>query len=224
MRIGSVIKARALAVMELGELNRDGKVRFSECVAPIVQRYEFETFPTKPEDFNEETGVKFVSGKFKGSIIESLVIYSGAIYVDGVRNTAESKEMLLDLANWGREELGLTFSEKQIRRWAYISDLMFYPDFPWLDTYSSPLEKLARKTSAVTEEIFGGLEYRPSRISIAHDPMKRNHNVAEFSITHRINTSFDDNVYFSEAPLPTDLHIKFIEEFEEDIRAQNASR
>ena len=185
----------------------------------MVERYDFQVFPTKPEELDlDDKGVKFESGKAKGFLIDSLTIYNGAFVLDTLASTDESKAIILDLLEWGRADLGLSYEETQIRRWGYISGIVFKSDIPLIDVYSAPLQKLAAKTSAVTEETFDGLKYVPSQIWIGHDPAKRKHAVASFLITHRVNTSFSENEFFSEAPLPTHLHVDFLREFENDIK------
>jgi hypothetical protein len=218
MQLAAVSKARALAIIELDELNMGGKVRFSDCIAPLVQRYGFQKYPQKPEDFDwGDKGVRFESGKAGEITIDSLTVYSGAIFVDTFSSTKDSKEILTGMLEWAREELGLSYQDGMIRKWGYISDLLFYTDFPLLASFSSPLQKLAEKTSHVTEKLWDGLKYQSMSINIGHDPTARKNGIASFIIQHRISSSFSENKYFSEAPLPTDLHIKFLEEFEADV-------
>lgn len=218
MRIASIAKARALAIIELDEFNIGGKVRFIDCIAPIVERYRFAVFPQKPEDFDlENKGVKFESGKSGDLTIDSLVIYSGALYIDTFSSTEDSQRIMLEMLEWGREALGLSYTAGMITKWGYVSNIVFYTDFPLLASFSSPLQKLAQKTSSVTEKLFGGLKYEPAFFRISHDPTVRKYGIASLSIEHRVNSLFGENKYFSEAPLPTDLHIKFLQEFEADV-------
>lgn len=221
MDLIAVTKARALAMIELDALSNRGRVRLADCIQPLVGRYDFKIYPTRPEDFDlAEKGIRFESGKIGEHLIDSLVIYSGAILVDTLASSELSKQILTELLEWGRDELGLSFDQRLIRRWGYISDLVFKSDVPLLAECCSPLQKLAAKTSAVTEEIFGGLQYQTSQIWIGHDPTARNHSVASLMITHRVNTAFSENTFFSEAPLPTHLHIQFLREFEQDVKDQ----
>jgi hypothetical protein len=44
--------------------------------------------------------------------------------------------------------------------------------------------------------------------------LERKYGIASFSITRRAEARFSENKYFSEAPLPTDLHLKLLEQFE----------
>lgn len=218
MRLAAISKARALAMIELDEFNVGGKVRFVDCVAPLVERYGFATFPQKPEDFDlENKGVKFESGKSGDLTIDSLVIYSGALFIDTFSSTEDSQRIMLEMLEWGREALGLSYSAGMLKKWGYVSDIVFYTDFPLLASSSSPLQKLAQKTSGVTEKLFGGLKYEPASFRISHDPALRKYGIASLSIEHRVNSLFAENKYFSEAPLPTDLHIRFLEEFEADV-------
>ncbi len=218
MRLASVSKARALALIEIDEFNLGGKVRFADCVLPIVERYGFMVFPREAKEFDlADKGVRFESGKADGVTIDSLVIYAGALFIDTFSSTADSQRILLEMLEWGRATFGLTYTPGMIQKWAYISQIVFYTDFPLLASLSPPLQRLAEKTSAVTEKLFGGLLYEPSSVMIGHDPMVRKNGIASLFIQHRINSRFADNKYFSEAPLPTDLHIKFLEEFEADV-------
>lgn len=220
MRLGAITKARALTIIELDELNLGGKIRFLDCVTPLVERYNFAVFPQKPEDFDfENKGVRFESGKAGDLFIDSLTIYSGALYVDTLSSTSDSRNVLLEMLEWARATFGISYSPEMLRKWAYINDLVFYTDFPLLAEFSQPLQNLARKTSAVTEELFNGLHYESMAIKIGHDPTVRKNSVASLTIEHRVNAAFEENKYFSEAPLPTDIHIKVLEEFEADVMA-----
>jgi len=219
MDVTAITKARAIAFMELDALAKGGKVRFSDCIQPLVERYDFKRFPTKPEDFDlDQSGVRFESGKIEGLLIDSLTIYSGAFVLDTLSSTNDSKAMLLDLFTWGSTELGLSYEEPLIRRWGYISDIVFQSDIALLELQSTPLQKLAAKTSDFTKQIFDGLEYVPSEVRIGHDPAVRQHAIASLQIAHRTNTLFSDNIFFSEAPLPTHLHLQFLSEFEQDVK------
>jgi len=218
MELIAVLKARALAMIELDSLNLGGRIRLSDCIQPLLERYDFQVFPTKPEHFDlSDKGARFESGRADGLLIDSLVIYDGAIYVDTLSSTDESERILREMLEWGRNALGLTYDEKKIRRWGFISDVVFQTTFPLLASVSHPLARLAEKTSEFTEQIWDGIKYTPKEIKIGHDPTARQHGIANFVIAHRVNTTHAENVYFSEAPLPTHLHLKFLEEFEADV-------
>jgi len=97
MRIVSVPRARFLAFIEIDELNMGGKIRLADCVAPIVDRYQFSSFPQKIEDFDLDKGLKFGSGKAGDSVIDSLVIFDGAMFLDTLSSTDDSREILFGI-------------------------------------------------------------------------------------------------------------------------------
>ena len=218
MEVTAVLKARSLAMIEVDAMNRGGKIRLADLLPRLVSRYDFQVVPNKPEDFDLSKGVRFESGKFDGLLIDSFIIYDGAILVDTLSTTDDSKRIICEMLEWGRDEFGLTYEENQIRRWGYVSDIVFKTDFPLLESISAPFTRLAEKTSKSTEERFEGLVFRPTQFFIGHDPEQRKNGIANLSIQHRVNTSHTENVYFSESPLPTDLHIQYLQEFEKDVR------
>ena len=220
MRLVSVLLARSLAFVEISELNPFGKVYLPDLITKLVQQYGFHIYPIKPEELDLNKGIEFHLGRSGNRVIERLVIYSAATMVETHSSTDESKEILLDIFNWAKDAFGITYEKGAIKRWAYISNILFYTDFPLLASFSPPLETLASKTTKVVSEIFHEeLKYESLAINIGHDPTKRKNGIAGLIIQHRADAPFSDNKYYSEAPLPTNLHIKFLEEFEADVVA-----
>lgn len=183
----------------------------------IVQRYSFQKFPKALEEFDESKGVEFYEGKISGRVIQKLTIFSTLIAVETRSNTLDSRRILEDALTWGAEKFGLKYSPGMIKRFAYVSNLSFYSDAPILGA-NSALANLAERTSGAVSEIWQEpIQYQPMSVAIGHDPLARKYGIAPFSITRRAESRFSDNKYFSEAPLPTDVHIKFLEQFEVEI-------
>jgi hypothetical protein len=113
----------------------------------------------------------------------------------------------------------LTYKEGTIRHWGYISQISFDSDIPLLNAINNPLTNLAKKTGQYVDSLFGeGLDYEVAKVIIGHDPLRRKNGIAGVSIEHKVNVKFDENRFFSEAPLPTNVHIKYLEEFEAEIK------
>ena len=226
MQVVAVAKARAVALIDIDELNLRGTVRFSDIVAPLVDTFHFEKFPTSKEEFDPDKGVRFESGKFGELTISLLNIFPGLITLESLSNTDDSRNILEHILEWAAKNVGLTYSSGMIKRWGYISQLIFYSDYPLLQMMSPSLNKLAKKTTDVVDGLFGeGLVYEVSKIIVGHDPLKRQGSIAGVSIEHRANTLFSANKFFSEAPLPTDAHISFLQELEQDlVKSQNEGR
>lgn len=218
MEVTAILKARAVALVYVDELNLSGKLRFYDIVSPLVEKYAFLTYPNKPEDFDSEKGIKFGSGKSGDKVIDLLSFYTGLISLETLSSTTHSRALLEEMFAWGREKLGLTYKVGTVRHWAYISQISFNCDFPLLSSLSKPLQNLGRKTGEAVSGYFEEtLPYEVSKVNVGHDPLARKSAIAGISIDHRIDVPFGENRFFSEAPLPTELHIKFLQELEEDV-------
>ena len=140
-------------------------------------------------------------------------------------STADSKQILEELLLWGAAKFGLSYEPGSIKHFAYISNLTFYSEVPLLGAASDPLIDLASKTSMALSDIWHEpFEYAPANLAIAHDPLARKNQIAPFMISRRVESRYSENKYFSEAPLPTDMHITFLEEFEAGVKRLNEAR
>jgi hypothetical protein len=217
VRLSSVILAKTLAYIEIADLNAKGKLFYPEVIKAIAERYKFEKLPKIEE--RDEKGLVFEEGKIGNKVISKLTIFQALIVLETRSNTSDSKQLIEDLLLWGAAKFDFTYSPNSIKRYAYISDLTFYSDVPLLGAACQPLLDLASKTSAALTEIWKEpVQYYPVNLAVGHDPMARSHAIAPFVITHRAESRFSENKYFSEAPLPTDIHIAFLEEFEAEIK------
>jgi len=152
-------------------------------------------------------------------IIKKLVVFPLVMHLDGADSTGAAKATLQAILEWGKREFDLNYSSDSITRWAYVSDLVFETDFPLLLNLNNAMNSLSAKiTSIVRNNLKEDLEYVPAKFWLAHDPSRRNASVAPFTIEHRALTLFEQNVYYSEAPVPTEDHISLLNEFEEAAR------
>lgn len=218
MQLSAVILARVLGFVETFDLSPRGQVYFPEIVSKLVERYSFQKWPQKFEEFDEAKGVEFHEGRIGNKVIEKLVIWNSLLVLETRSSTTDSRQILEDMLLWGAANSGLNYKPGMIKRFGYVSDLTFYSDVPILSV-NPALTKLAAKTSAALTEIWQEpVQYESANLAVGHDPMARRYGIAPFSITHRAESRFSENKYFSEAPLPTDLHISLLEEFEAEIK------
>lgn len=215
-----------LGYIETFDLAPRGKVFYPELIRGVVERYKFQKFPKTFEETDEAKGLVFEEGKAGNIVIQKFTIFQTLLAIETRSGTNESKRTLEEMLLWSAAKFGLNYAPGAIKRFAYISDLTFYSDVPLLDAACQPLIDLAAKTSAALSDIWQEpVQYYPANLAVGHDPMARHYGIAPFTITHRAEARYSENKYFSEAPLPTDLHIAFLEEFEAGIkRLQEAMR
>lgn len=218
MKLNAILQARALAFVELYELDPRGRVFFPEVISKIRDRYGFLSVP-KPEDLDEQKGVELKTGRIGNKTIDTLKIFEQLLVLETHSNTSDSQAILQEMLEWGKSQLGLTFEPNMIRHWAYVSIVTFQSDHNILSY--SPAAKLAGKVSDAVSGLWKEtVKFEPRAMSITHDPLLRKNGVAGFLISPRVETPYSENKFYSEAPLPTDVHIKFLEEFEADALGQ----
>ncbi|MGO9165679.1 MAG: hypothetical protein ACLP56_02285 [Candidatus Sulfotelmatobacter sp.] len=217
MQLSAVLLARAIAFIETFDLNPKARVFLPDVVKAIVERYKFQKFPLEFKDFNEQSGVEFFMGKIGDEVIEKLVIYNSGILVETRSNTKTSQALIEDALTWAKSTFGLNYQSGMVKRFLYVSQLTFHSEVS-LNAISPALQKLADRVGSEVSGILGEkLEYQTASLAIHHDPLKRKNPIAGFTIQPRVDAPFTENKYFSEAPVPTDVHFALLKEFEADI-------
>jgi hypothetical protein len=215
LRLSAVVLARTLAYIELADLNPKGKVSLPDLINAIAERYKFKILPKWEE--REKEGFVFEEGKIGNKVIKKLSLFDALIVLETRSNTSESKQLIEELLLWGAAKFDLSYQPQSINLFGYVSAVTFYSEAPIL--YPSPaLKAISDATSAAVSEMKKEqLRYETISITIGHDPKARRDQIASFIISRRAESKFSDNKYYSEAPLPTDLHVQLLEQYERDV-------
>ncbi len=219
MQLKAVVTARLLGFIELATLNPEGKIFFPNIISGIVERFSFQKYPTTPEQFDESKGIEFHDGQWDGVNVSKLTIFNNGFLVDTQSSTADSERILTASLEWAKKKFGITFAPEMIYRRRYLSDLVFGTAAPVLDGFG-PVNNLRNNFSQMMETIVDErLQYAGIRLDVDFERYQRQTPIAPFTIQRRNDYAFSDNTYFSEAPLPTDLHVILLEQYEKDIIA-----
>jgi hypothetical protein len=208
---------RVLGFIETADLNKSGRVYLPNVINGLLNRFQFQKWPQKFEEMDEAKGIEFLEGLWDGTPVSKLTIYNSGFLVETQVSTAESERILEEALLWGAGQWGLSYQPGDIKRKRYVSDLTFNTDTPLLDAFA-PFREL---TSAVAEHASRIVEkpipYFGSRLDaeIEHHPL--NMPITPFSIQRRADTPMSENKYFSEAPLPTDIHVSLLEKFDRAV-------
>lgn len=217
MRRSAIILARVLGYIEIFDLLSGKQVFFPDLVREIAERYQFQKFPKDIQELDLARGVEFLMGRSGHRAISKFVIWDSLMVLETSSNTSDSKALLEEILCWGVDKFGLNYEPRSIKRHAYISDVTFYSDAPLL-TLNLAVRNLSASTSQALSEIWQEpVQYDSVSLKIGHDPTTRRNGIAPFSIERRAEARFSENKYFSEAPLPTDMHLQLLEQFERDI-------
>lgn len=220
MKLSAILLARAIAYVEVYDLSPRGKIFYPDIVPEIVKRYKFQKFPKAIEEFDETKGIEFLEGKSGDTLVSKFTVFNTLLVLETRSNTDDSRRILEEMLEWGAEKFKLNYHPGMIKRFAYVSAATFHSDVPLLN-FNRVLANLSEKTSKALSEIWQEpVQYEPVQQTIGHDPLTRKYGIAPFTITHRAEARFSENKYFSEAPLPTDLHLKFLEEYEREVATE----
>jgi hypothetical protein len=219
MQVKAVLTARFLGFVEVATLNPEGKIFLPNVASALVERFGFQKYPTTPEQFDESKGVEFLEGQWNGMNVPKLVIYNNGILVDTQADTDESERIFMEALEWAKDEFSITFTPEMIYRRRYLTDLVFTTPAPIIDGFDA-VSKLRTNLSDMMEAILGErLNYAGLRLDVDFERFQRPAPIAPLTIQRRNDYAFSDNTYFSEAPLPTELHVQLLEEYERDTIA-----
>jgi hypothetical protein len=216
MKLSAVTLARVLAFIETADLSSGANVFYPDLVAGIVEQFRFQKFPVKAEDFDEQKGVEFLGGQWEGVPVLKLVIYWNGFILDTESSTSESERIVEEALVWASGKFKLKYTSGMISRRRYLSNLTFYSDRNLLGLHPA-IPKLTSSLHEKIKERTGlDLAYEVTRLDVDFARHEGQIPIAAFTIQRRGQTPFEENKYFSEAPLPTDIHINLLEQFEAD--------
>lgn len=215
MRLISVAQARSLWLFSTNDLNPKGRNLTKELLPGLIARYNFLTFPKKPEELNMQTGIKFEDGSFGVSPDAKITVHFNAYTVGLLAITRSSTEetdiFLEDLLGWLADDFNLVPYRKLNIRRMYTSEVYVESKEP-LTGLNPRLSDFAQKISQSTGE-YTNKAFQFSGISFTGDPsapgQKQN-----FILERDIAAPFSENRYFSSAPLHTSEHLSLLDELE----------
>src|SRR5271169_2763332 len=166
MKLSAVTQASVLAFVETFDLIPRGSVFYPDLAGGIVEQFRFQNFPQKPEAFDEQKGIEFGEGLWKGTVVEKLVIYWNGILLGTHSSTAESEIILEEALDWASQKFNIAYKPGMLNRKRYLSSLTFYSEQKLLTVHSA-ISKLASKLHDRVKQITGHeLTYEPTRFDV----------------------------------------------------------
>jgi hypothetical protein len=167
----------------------------------MVARYHFLKFPKTYEDFNNlKDGVAFGGGEWNGVAIEDVRFFNQGIGVSTGKSTTFAEELSADIMTvWS--EVGLTFSPEWITDQKHNSELVV----------SSKVDLCAMnpKITAVCAKYF-----KNAGPGIVGFHLDENTNDFPVQIQRLNGAPLSAGQFWSQAPIPTDQHLSFLESLE----------
>ncbi len=218
MKLLSIKQARSIWLAYLVDLNPRG-LDLIALVPFIREKYRFLEMSPAVDKINKETKeIKFGLGSYQKdpqhNIGIDLSIYNDGFVVDTRSSTDDSDAFLNDFLNWISVEFGLVPYQEVLRKTLYASELWVQTNIS-LNTLNPKLEAFTnRLTSLVVGHEDHPISFETSGVMFGTDPTMVNP-PGPFRFERLIDVQFNENRYYSAAPLQTNLHLKMLEELEE---------
>jgi hypothetical protein len=189
----------------------------------LAQRYGFAKTPDIQDMFSKGiTVAKYEHGRFSAPDFPvGLPIAALDFYTDGIIATCADTEvvdlLIDDCLEWLIEREFIRPAITKIPR-TYFSNLVIQFDQISSEKINSAFKTADRFNSALNEQY--GWDYRTplGRLQFSADPRDLpQHRTAMFYIERRAGISYDQNWFFSSAPLPTSSHLRLLEGMERDL-------
>lgn len=219
MKFSAIELSRVLAFVDLNDLTPYGSISLAKIAPRLVEKLEFSLFPKTIDQFDESKGIVFADGIWSDIPVEKMTIYSNGIMMDTRKGTDTSLRVMHEIFDWAVVEFGLVVPEYGLQKIRFLNRFTFFSE-ALVSLGGSPVSNLAQSLSQHVAEITGQpRRYETIRLDLDFDRSEQQVPIAPLTIQRRITSSFDLNKFYTEAPLPTDVHIALIEQLEADVLA-----
>ncbi|HEX3574383.1 MAG TPA: hypothetical protein VHU42_07265 [Rhodopila sp.] len=187
-----------------------------------AERYQFTKVPTSLDGFFQPSGVKFEIGRFSAPGLRgSVPILEMSLFNDGViaacADTNLADRLLDDFFEWAGTA-GLLRRPVTARPRTYSSNVVAQFERLPSDKFEHMFRTTSRFNDALRIQYGWNFPTSLSRLSFSPDPMQLpQHRSALFTIERRGNVGYNQNYFWSAAPLPLELHLGLLEGMEDDL-------
>lgn len=200
-------------VVYLYQVHRSaGQLYIPEAAAKLIARYSFTKNPSLDDLSSTRAFVSFGVGKFADSQIQELRVYNDGIIVEARSNSKIIEAFIDDFVEWHSKEFGLMQTATSKPERYFESSLIVQSKKDISRVVSIPQQIVEALNRAI-----GKLPYQARPMSVAgflmdcdvHLPGGRRKQ-DRFSLDRRQGVPFEENVFFSMSPLPTDDHLALL--------------
>jgi hypothetical protein len=216
MELLSVIRARAIWLIHIREINPRGKNINVHLIEWLRNKYGFLKYPSSIYDRSENGPLIFTDGTFQGHdgsyIGVNLNIYNNGFIVDTRSSTKDSDLFIEDALFSLIKDFGLFYKQEIVRKRLYVSELDLRSERS-LNNINSRIQAFIHKIRSMMDtDDRGVLEL--ANLGFLWDSALPN-GQSHFQFERAAETPFSERRYYSRAPLHTEDHLSLLNEFED---------
>jgi hypothetical protein len=215
LEIREIILARSVQIFR----SSGGTVGYLPDIAnQLKERYQFIKAPSVEELLPSDPpkGAEFHHGRLPDDpnvVIDKFTVFSDGIVVDAAGTTDHADRFLEDLQTWAKQVLPkVSVTAPRL----YLSQLVIKME-PSLSRFAPLLSPIGTRIGTYLHSY--GLNvpsYDISTITMNFDSLGKPPPVpGQFFIDRRLNVSYEENIWFSQAPLRTSDHIALLDKLTE---------
>jgi|HubBroStandDraft_6_1064221.scaffolds.fasta_scaffold314734_2 hypothetical protein len=216
MRVLNVVTAASTWLFDIADLNPKGKSVFPEILEWIKDTYSFKEAPETAANLDENKGLTFKGGAFQAReevfVDVQLTIFNDGVVARSSSSTEDTDRFLENVISSAVTEYSLTFDPSMVRRRIYLSELNVRLDKP-LVSINPKLTAFADKLSAMCSNT-APTHFELGGISFWTDSTFAVTKTSPFLIERKANAPFNENRFYTKAPLQTEQHIVILAELE----------
>lgn len=178
----------------------------------VKSRYRFVDFPKEASDFTSGGGFTFRYGNFKDFIIDRMTVYNDGILVSASVTSDQLDEVIADFMDALKSDFNLVADPGSTVS-MYNSKIeieLNHGISQWFERFQSISDSLASSARSKGIDV---RSYELAGFSFAGEGSSEI-KPGRFSFERRVDRLFDENVFFSEAPLSTPEHLGLIQNIE----------
>ena len=187
---------------------------YPSLIDGLAEKYGFLVSPGEDDVFDEEKGIVFEDGAWNNIAIDSVTIFSDGIVIDTRSSTTDSEAIFNEALEWASTSYGLTYKPEMVSRKRCVSEVVIR-SVAALSGLNRGLEIFSDQLSAALNN-FANIDtkFELNSVGFHYDASELKIATAPFKIERLENVAYSDNKYYSVAPLPTEEHLRLLEEFE----------
>jgi len=212
MKLEKTIFGQAIQFFATGEAS--GRRSPIPLIRAMQDRYGFVEVPHKVSELKFETGVNFLQGYYKDTVIDKFQVYNNGILCEAATDNQICSEFIEDVLSWAPEYFNPITIEPTAK--AFQSKLEISSEKDVRNTFA----KFAGVGELIAQLLKGyGLTAPPPYVAagvvLQHEPQREMAGVPNFEFAWRADRTFADRVYYSSAPLRTQDHLQVLDLLEQ---------
>lgn len=188
-----------------------------DVLASLVRRYKFIGFPSGLEELSAASK-RLSMGSWAGSQIDELKVYNDGVIVDAPQNSDVIDAFIDDLYGFVRETFRYVVMSgaEEVRHYESAIVVKLAPS---VTSGLSALHALSEDVSKY-QAAYGlpGFEFEPTRLGVDVDASKHaGKRPISFTLERRLGEPFEQDQWFSSAPLKSNDHIAVMRKLEKAL-------